>query len=457
LIVLASIFDYFMGSYGIVINREMITNLLETDSREAAEFFTWALFRHVFLLGVLPASLLVLTQVRYRPWRRELWVRSGVVAASSALLAVLVLVNFKQLVLFGRNHRALRAYVNPTYPIYSFVKVLRANHEARGSQSLRVIASDATRPTSATRTDVVYVIGESARAEQFSLNGYDRPTNPELGLRKVISFANVRSCGTDTASALPGMFSHLGQALYSAREAKKYENLLDVLQRVGVQVIWRDNNAGSKGIAARVRYEDLSCAQAEALRSGSGCYDEILLQGFDQLLLDNTGDLLLVLHQQGSHGPSYYKRTPKAFKLFLPECDRGNVQDSERQTIINAYDNTIVYTDHVLARLIDLLETQAYPTAMLYVSDHGESLGEYNIFLHGLPLAIAPSQQTHIPMIFWASPDFLEAKSIDPELLAASRANPYSHENLFHSFLGLFDVQTALYEPSRDLFFPARK
>jgi lipid A ethanolaminephosphotransferase len=230
-----------------------------------------------------------------------------------------------------------------------------------------------------------------------------------------------------------------------------------VLQRVGVQVIWRDNNAGSKGIADRVRYEDLSCAQDEALRSGSGCYDEILLQGLDQLLRDNDGDLLLVLHQQGSHGPSYYKRTPKAFKRFLPECNRDNVQDCERQTIINAYDNTIVYTDHVLARLIDLLETQAYPTAMLYVSDHGESLGEYNIYLHGLPPAIAPSQQTHVPMIFWASPEFFKAKTIDPDLLAASRANPYSHENLFHSFLGLFEVQTALYEPSRDLFFPARK
>ena len=201
----------------------------------------------------------------------------------------------------------------------------------------------------------------------------------------------------------------------------------------------------------------MSCAQDEALSSGSGCYDEILLQGLDQLLRDNDGDLLLVLHQQGSHGPSYYKRTPKAFKLFLPECDRGNVQDCERQTIINAYDNTIVYTDHVLARLIDLLETQPYPTAMLYVSDHGESLGEYNVYLHGLPLAVAPSQQTHIPMIFWASPNFLEAKTIDPVLLAASRANPYSHENLFHSFLGLFDVQTALYEPSLDLFLPARK
>jgi lipid A ethanolaminephosphotransferase len=246
----------------------MITNLLETDFREAAEFFTWALFRHVFLLGVLPAILLVLTRIRYRPWRRELLVRTGVVTASLALLAVLLVANFKEFVLFGRNHRELRMYVNPTYPIFSFVRGLQADHEARGIQSLGVIAADATRPTTATRTAVVYVIGESARAEQFSLNGYSRATNPELGRRNVISFTDVQSCGTDTASALPGMFSHLGKELYSAREAKKYENLLDVLQRNGVQVVWRDNNSGSKGIADRVRYEELNCAQDEALRSG---------------------------------------------------------------------------------------------------------------------------------------------------------------------------------------------
>jgi lipid A ethanolaminephosphotransferase len=165
LIVLASITDYFMGSYGIVINRQMITNLLETDFREAGEFFTWDLFRHVILLGVLPAVVLVWTQIRYRPWRRELLVRTTVVMASVALFTGLLVANFKEFVLFGRNHRVLRAYVNPTYPIFSFVRVLQANHQARGIQTLQVIASDATRPGTASRTAVVYVVGESARAE----------------------------------------------------------------------------------------------------------------------------------------------------------------------------------------------------------------------------------------------------------------------------------------------------
>ena len=456
---IAALSSYYMESYRIVINGQMITNLLETDFREASEQLSWALFGHLTVWAVLPAGLLMLTQIRYRPWRRELLVRSGVVGVSLALVAVLLLANFKALLLFGREHSKLRMYVNPTYPIYSVFKTLRTNYAARRKEPLRVIAADARRTPArvASRTAVIYVVGETARAEQFSLNGYQRETNPELGKRNVISFTDVQACGTDTAGALPGMFCHLGKRRYSPREAKKCENVLDVLQRAGVEVLWRDNNSGSKAIADRVKYESLSRARDAALCSSGECYDEILLQNLDQLLRGNSGDMLVVLHQKGSHGPSYYKRTPKEFKVFLPECDREDVQNCDRQSIINAYDNTIVYTDHVLARLIDLLAAQGYPTAMLYVSDHGESLGENNIYLHGLPRAIAPRQQTHVPMIFWASPDYFEAKTIDPVLLAASRSQPYSHEHLFHSLLGLFDVQTAAYQTNLDLFFPARK
>jgi lipid A ethanolaminephosphotransferase len=451
---LAAITHYYMGSYRVVINGQMITNVLETDVREASEQLSWALFRHMMLLGVLPAGLLVLTQIRYRPWRRELLVRSGVVGLSLVLLGILFVVNSKML-LFYRGHREVRLYVNPVYPIYSLIKSLGSNYRATRKKPLQSIALDARR--SGARTAVVYVVGETARAEQFSLNGYPRETNPELRKRDVISFTDVESCGTDTGESLPGMFSHLGSRRYSPREAKKYENLLDVLQRTGVEVAWRDNNSGSKGIADRVKYKILSHEQDATLCPSGECYDEILLQNLDQLLRSNKADMLVVLHQKGSHGPSYYKRSPQDYKSFLPECDQEDVQNCDRQSIINAYDNTIVYTDHVLARLIDLLKAQEYATAMLYVSDHGESLGEKGIYLHGLPRAIAPRQQTHVPMIFWASPEFYEAKAIDPVLLATSRSHPYSHECLFHSLLGLFDVRTAIYQTNLDLFFVARQ
>lgn len=452
---IAAIVNYFMNSYGIVIEKQMITNLLETDFLESSEQLTWPLVRHVFLLGMLPSALLLLTRISYRPWRRELLVRCGVILFSGVLLVTLVVAEFKEFVLFGRENKEMRMYINPTYPIYSLFKVLRNNHQTHGSEPLRVIGADATKPASSSRSAVVLVVGETARAEEFSLNGYQRQTNPQLSTRDVMTFTDVQSCGTDTAESLPCMFSHLGKALYRRNEARRYENLLDVLQRAGVQVIWRDNNSGSKGIADRVRYEDLTVKQDAELCSSGECYDEILLQDLEKLLDSNDGNMLVVLHQKGSHGPSYYKRSPKDFELFLPECTQDNVQDCDRQSIINAYDNTIAYTDFILARLTDLLKARNYSTAMLYISDHGESLGENNIYLHGLPYAIAPPQQTHVPMIFWASSSFLRERGIDSALLERHRTDHFTHDYLFHSILGLFGVKTELYRKNLDIFAPA--
>lgn len=449
--------SYFMGSYGIVIDNQMITNLLETDVSEATEQLTWPLFMHFFLMGVLPSTLLLQTQISYRPWRRELLVRGGVILGSTVLLVVITLTEFKELVIFTRQNREVRMYINPTYPIYSLIKTVKKNRQALANEPVKVIGADAKKPADTPKSAVVLVVGETARAEEFSLNGYARATNPQLSTRNVITFTDVQSCGTDTAESLPCMFFHLGKAHYSRNEAKRYENLLDVLQRAGVQVIWRDNNSGSKGIADRITYENLSDAKDEVLCSTDECYDDILLKDLDKLLTRNSGDMFIILHQKGSHGPSYYKRSPKDFKMFLPECTKDNVQDCDRQSIINAYDNTIVYTDHVLAKLIDLLKAQQYSTAMLYVSDHGESLGENNIYLHGMPYAIAPRQQTQVPMIFWASGSFLKENSIDVAMLAQRSSDRLSHDNLFHSLLGLFHVTTELYRPELDLFHARHK
>lgn len=453
----AAVSSYFMSSYGIVIDKQMITNLIETDVREASEQITWPLFRHFMLLGVLPSILLLMTRVTYRPWRRELLVRGGAILVSIVLLVAMVMAFFKDFALFGRENKVVRMYTNPTYPLYSLFRALKKNNPGKPREPLKVIAADAEKPAATRPKAVILVVGETARAEEFSLNGYQRDTNPRLSTQNIVNFTDVQSCGTDTAESLPCMFFHLGKSRYSRDEAKKYENMLDVLQRSGVQVSWRDNNSGSKGIADRVAFEDLTNVAGEPLCSTGECYDEILLKGLDERLRKNSGDMFIVLHQKGSHGPSYYKRSPKDFKLFLPECTKDNVQDCDRQSIINAYDNTIVYTDTVLSKVIELLKGQKYATAMLYVSDHGESLGENNIYLHGLPYAIAPKQQTQIPMVFWASDSFMQENALDRALLTRHRTDKFSHDYLFHSMLGLFHITTELYRPELDLFQSARK
>jgi|JTFP01.1.fsa_nt_gb lipid A ethanolaminephosphotransferase len=448
--------SYFSDTFGVVIDKSMIHNIFETDANEAFELVTWSLFNHMLWFGVVPATLVVLTRIRTRSRKKELLIRSSVVLGSLILLLGVGMTQYKQFVLFGRQNRDLRVYLNPSYPLYSLQKVIQKKYFDRDEEPLRVVAADAVKSQNEPKTVVVLAIGETARAREFSFNGYERDTNPELADRDVINFSQVQSCGTSTAESLPCIFSSLEREKYSREKAAHQENLLDILQRVGVTVLWRDNNSGSKGIADRIAYEDLSRQADAGLCEDDNCFDEILLHDLDRRLAETTGDMLIVLHMKGSHGPSYYKRTPTAYKVFFPECTQDNIQECPQQTIVNAYDNTIIYTDHVLAKLVDLLQSQNFPTAMLYVSDHGESLGEGGLYLHGLPYALAPAEQKQIPMMFWASENFITRKSLDIDALRTHSNAPYSHDVIFHSIFGLFDIDSDIYRQDLDIFSACR-
>jgi lipid A ethanolaminephosphotransferase len=191
---------------------------------------------------------------------------------------------------------------------------------------------------------------------------------------------------------------------------------------------------------------------------GDECYDEILLHGLQDYLDRQHRDTVIVLHMKGSHGPAYFKRYPSAFEFFTPACASIQLDRCSRQEIVNAYDNTLRYTDHVLSQTIDLLRANAqrFDTAMLYVSDHGESLGENGLYLHGLPYAFAPQEQTHVPMLLWFSDGLRQRLGIDAACLSAHQHTPLSHHFIFHSILGLSNVQTAIYRPELDLFASCR-
>ena len=444
--------SYFSDAFGVVIDKSMIRNILETDVHEAGELLTWSLFRHLLVYGVIPAALVMLAPIRYPTWWRGLLLRVGGIVVSLGIAVALLMTDYKGFVLFGRENRDLQVFINPSYPIYALSKVIKTDHFAHAAEPLQVVAADAVREEHDNRSVVVLVVGETARAKELALNGYERNTNPYTGSRDVISFTDVESCGTATAESVPCMFSPLGRDQFSRSKAANSENLLDILQRTGVKVVWRDNNSGSKGVAERVTYEDFSKRKDAQFCSDNNCYDEVLLDGLDDLIRNSQGDMLIVLHIKGSHGPSYYKRSPADLKVFTPECTQDNVQDCPRQTIVNAYDNTIVYTDFLLGKIIDLLQAQNSATAMLYLSDHGESLGENGIYLHGLPYALAPKEQTHVPMQFWASTEFLAGRHLDRATLRVKRNAPYSHDYLFHSLLGLFNLRTNIYRRDLDLF-----
>lgn len=444
--------SYFSDSFGVVIDRSMVINILETDAGEASELLTWPLFGHLLLFGAVPAILVTWTRLRFPSGKKGLLTRVGVVLGSLVLLLGIGIFGYKQFVLFGRENRDLRIFLNPSYPLYSLERVIEKKYFAHAAEPLKIVAPDAVRSEDGTRTVIVLVVGETARAKEFALNGYQRDTNPQLAARGVLNFENAQACGTSTAQSVPCIFSNLERKNYDRHKAGRRENLLDILQRVGIGVLWLDNDSGSKGVADRVAYEDLSKQTDSELCASGNCFDEVLLRGLDRRLAKASGDMLIVLHMKGSHGPSYYKRTPPAFKVFAPECTMDNIQDCSRESIVNAYDNTIIYTDHFLAELIDQLRAQTFATAMLYVSDHGESLGENGLYLHGLPYALAPKEQTHVPLIFWASDRFVRQKHLDIQALKTHLGAPYSHDHIFHSIFGLFDIRSEVYQPDHDIF-----
>jgi lipid A ethanolaminephosphotransferase len=460
LILAASAASYFIATYGIVIDKAMIQNVFETDSREATELISWHFVAKVALFGMLPSLLIARTKIGFPKGVRGLVQRSGIMAASLLMATLLLVVFFKSLAPALREHRELRFLLTPTNFIQATHAYLRNQWAANAV--VAPLGRDAVKGAAWSgqqrRTLTVIVVGETARAASFSLNGYGRETNPLLAKQEgLINFTRVSSCGTATAVSVPCVFSALGRDGYSQTKASSQEGLLDVLTHAGFDVIWRDNNSGCKGVCDRVRYEDLSRPTGyDSHCTDEECYDERLLEGLPELLRGSSKDLVIVLHQKGSHGPAYASRYPKEFARFGPVCATNQFEQCSRESIQAAYDNTIVYTDYFLSKTIDMLRAAAgnegVDTAMLYFSDHGESLGEKNVYLHGAPYFFAPREQTAVPMMLWMSEGFSQRFRIDRRCLNERRNQQLSHDNVFHSVLGMLDVNTAVLNPRLDLF-----
>ena len=447
---------YFMDHYGVVVDRFAIQSVAETDVGEGAEWLSWKMLWTFLLLFALPAVALYRVRIDWQPFRRELWARIKLALALALALVLVAVLAGRQVASTLRNHRELGHLANP-------VAVLSASlswaHHLRGT--VNVVAAplgrDARREGGMAAGDrplvFVLVLGESARAASFALGGYGRDTNPELSKLPIDYFRDVHSCGTDTAVSVPCMFSNLGRSDYKESKAAASENVLDVLAHAGYRVTWYDNNTGSKGVARRLDERDEYDSQDPRYCGKAGCYDELLLENLRGELGAKAGDRVVVLHTKGSHGPAYYQRYPQAFARFQPACATNELQRCTREQIVNAYDNTILYADHVVAGAIRALQADpGVDSALLYIADHGESTGEGGLYLHGAPYLIAPESQTHIPMLLWVSEGFRARRGLDPGCVGARRGAELSQDNLFDTLLGLLGVRTSAYRPGLDAF-----
>lgn len=448
---------YFMWSYGIVIDATMIINVLQTDPREAADLFNWRLLLSLVVLGLLPTWWLWRQPVRTLTWKRRLGTNVLAFIGSVAVLVISLLLIYQDFASVMRNHTQLRYLINPLNSFYAIGRVVTQPLE-RDSGKVQAIGEDARLIVAAGSlpSTVVVVVGETARMGNFGINGYERDTTPRLAREGVVSLRNAWSCGTSTASSLPCMFSHLGKEGYEKRKIN-YESLVDVLHRAGLAVLWLDNQSGCKGVCARVPNITTTALKVAQHCDTGECHDEVMLHELDKRIAELPADrrskgVVVFMHQMGSHGPAYHKRVPQPFKRFLPECASNALQQCERQQVVNSYDNTILYTDHFLGETIGWLKKRPGPAAMVYVSDHGESLGENNIYLHGLPYSIAPDVQKRVPWITWTSAAFEQQRGLRSSCLRDKQMAQLSHDHYFHSIMGIAGVRSSEYKTDLDLY-----
>jgi len=446
ILLVSSFTSYFMGCYHVVIDSDMIRNAIQTDIIESFDLFNINMVLYLVVLGLLPSFFVYKIELKIGSFKVEFLTKIKILLLSLTIIIIILFSFSKFYTSFFREHKPLRYYTNPTYWIYSVGDYISKTLKS-GEIIIKPIGVDAK----ITHLDkvpklVIMVVGEATRADHFSLNGYSRETNPLLKKEHIINLPHVSSCGTSTAHSVPCMFSIFNRDNYSYKKGISTQNVLDVLDHTQqINIIWRDNNSDSKGVALRVPFEDYKTAQNNTI-CDEECRDEGMLVGLDDYINQRNGkDILIVLHQMGNHGPAYNKRYTKKFEKFTPVCKTNQLEECSQESINNAYDNALLHTDYFLSEVIYLLQKydKTHKTTMIYMSDHGESLGEHGLYLHGLPYFMAPDAQTHVGAFVWFGKS--NKKTIDS-------TKEYSHDNLFHTLLGLFNIETKVYKRELDMF-----
>ncbi len=466
LLILSSMVSYAGFNYGVMFDYGMIANIIETDSSEASSYLSLYSMMWTLVMGIIPA--LIIYKLPMKPLTNPFKFVTAKIASmlvSLVLIGLIAAMYYQDYASVGRNNSYLKKMIIPTQFVYSASQYVKDTYFTT-PQPYKQIGLDAkqsdvalvqahTKPTL-----MIMVVGETARAQNYELNGYHRNTTPYTRELDMISFQDVTACGTATAVSVPCMFANMNRDNFERSQADNQDNLLDIMKRANVSQLWKENDGGDKSVAKNITKIEIDRSRKDEMCNGSTCYDMALLENIDKNIADLNGNRMITLHLIGSHGPTYYQRYPSNKAIFKPDCPRADIENCSQEQIINSYDNTILYTDYVISQMIEKLQqlNEQYNTALVYISDHGESLGENGTYLHGIPYRFAPEYQTKVPLMVWMSPSFQQTKNIDYTCLkqAASKTGTYSHDNIFHSMLGVMDVSTEEYQAELDIFSQCR-
>jgi len=439
---------YFLNVLGIIINEDIMQSTIdsfkESNWGEINDLLTFKYFIYLFFLGFLPSLLLYFIKIEYPNFKKEITIR---LISSILLISItlgLIYANYKNISFISRGTKELKEHVVPHYLLSNIKDYYDLKRDA--NRKFLKLKSKAVQLFPEDKMIGVIVIGETARADRFSLNGHDKQTNPLLEKQNIINFSEAYSCGTITVVSVPCMFTLHKYNDYNSHEAEYEANVLDLIKSSGTEVIWIENNSSCKHVCDRIKTIDYVNKGTEDY-VGYGVHDEIVLKGLKKVLTENKEKkLLIVLHSMGSHGPAYYNRYPNNFEKFKPTCKANDPLGCNAEELNNTFDNTIVYTDYIISSAIDILkEENQSQNFLIYASDHGESLGENGIYLHGAPMSIAPKEQIHIPALLWSSENLKEKrKQIKKNYPASNQIeSKITHEYLPHTLLDFLNLKTS--------------
>lgn len=417
--------SYFMRTYNVLIDEDMIYNSLKTDINEVSDLLSLHLVIYIFFVVIVPIIVISFLKIKHSV---KLFFKSIKITLILLPIALLLILSayFKAAGFFRVNREFQHSIIPSNYiiPIFKITK----NSFFPSVQDEELKIEDLTLENVPEDLNIIFVVGETARRKNFEIYGYERKTNPALSEVKDLKIIpNTNSCGTSTRISVPCIFS----------PSEKYQNYLPSLQKAGAFIKWYENNfGGCYGMCDEIPSFKVDHSQCDGSCPDGKIFDEF----YKDFATQKRGLNLFILHQNGSHGPLYFKRYPKEFAKFKPECVTANVNECAKEELVNAYDNSILYTDFLLGQLIENVKKSAKPTVVIYVSDHGESLGEKGIFLHGFPLAFAPKEQIEIPFLVWSSfPIEIKEKK------------EYTHKNVMNLILSLMKAKSKVINPEDNI------
>ena len=466
LIIIGSITGHFSYNYGIIFDYDMMINLLSTNVGEAKSYISFDSIYNSIVYGFIPASFIILVKIKWpKTIIRGLFGRLAIFIIAVATFIAIAVPYYQNYASIGRNNNILRKEISPYNFVWFGYKAIYNTYFAT-PMKFDAFAKDSIIDNLEERPELfVVVLGETARAQNYPQNGYDRNTTIYTqDLENLTTYKPVTTCGTATAVSVPCMFSIMNRSNYDEKKAYHSSSLVDILKYAGYKTMWYDNDGGCKGVCDRTENEAIApfLDENKQFCDGETCYDEILVKKLQKRLktaVAKKQSTVVFLHLIGSHGPTYYKRVPDDKKLFKPSCERGDIENCSVEEIRNSYDNTISYTDFVLKQVVESLKPyeKDFGTAMVYMSDHGESLGEGGLFLHSTPYALAPEYQTRVPFITWFSNSFIEDHKMNMKCQnEKAKTQSFSQDNFYHSLLGILDVNTSFYNKNLDLFNSCR-